>query len=49
MEQERERAPISVYQGLFNMPSIHFFKTKKGKVCDIEATGLVLAYGTRTG
>lgn len=40
---------VPSYQGLFNMPAIHFFKVKKGKIYDIEATGLVLPYGTKTG
>jgi hypothetical protein len=40
---------VPSYQGLFNMPAIHIFKIKKGKIYDIEATGLVLPYGTKTG
>jgi hypothetical protein len=40
---------VQSYQGLFNMPAIHFFKIKKGKIYDIEATGLVLPYGSKTG
>lgn len=40
---------VPAYQGNFNMPAIHFFKIKKGKIYDIEATGLVLPYGTKTG
>jgi hypothetical protein len=40
---------VPSYQGLFNMPAIHFFKIKKGKIYEIEATGLVLPYGTKTG
>ncbi len=40
---------VPAWQGNFNMPAIHFFKIKKGKIYDIEATGLVLPYGTRTG
>ena len=40
---------VPSYQGVFNMPAMHFFKIKKGKVYDIEATGLVLPYGTKTG
>ena len=40
---------VPSYQGLFNMPAIHFFKIRKGKIYDIEATGLVLPYGTKTG
>jgi len=40
---------VPAYQGTFNMPAIHFFKIKKGEIYDIEATGLVLPYGTKTG
>lgn len=40
---------VPAYQGTFNMPAIHIFKIKKGKIYDIEATGLVLPYGTKTG
>jgi hypothetical protein len=40
---------VPSYQGLFNMPAIHFFKIRKGKIYEIEATGLVLPYGTKTG
>ena len=40
---------VPSYQGLFNMPAIHFFKIKKNNIYDIEATGLVLPYGTKSG
>ena len=40
---------VPSYQGLFDMPAIHFFRIKKGKIYDIEATGLVLPYGAKTG
>ncbi len=40
---------VPAYQGTFNMPAIHIFKIRKGKIYDIEATGLVLPYGTKTG
>jgi hypothetical protein len=40
---------VPSYQGLFNMPAIHFFKIKRGKIYEIEATGLVLPYGSKTG
>lgn len=40
---------VPAFQGTFNMPAIHFFKIKSGKIYDIEATGLVLPYGTKTG
>ncbi|MCL2878490.1 MAG: hypothetical protein FWF13_06910 [Acidobacteria bacterium] len=37
------------YQGVFNMPAMHIFKIRSGKIQEIEATGLVLPYGIRTG
>ena len=37
------------YQGLFNMPAMHIFKIRNGKINEIEATGLVLPYGIKTG
>jgi hypothetical protein len=40
---------VPSYQSVFNMPAMHFFKIKKGKIYDIEATGLILPYGTKTG
>ena len=40
---------VPSYQGTFNMPAMHFFKIKKGRIYDIEAIGLVLPYGTRSG
>ncbi len=40
---------VPSYQGLFNMPAMHFFKIKRGRIYDIEATGLVLPYGTKSG
>ena len=40
---------VPSFQGTFNMPAVHFFKIKRGKIYDIEATGLVLPYGTKTG
>jgi hypothetical protein len=37
------------FQGTFNLPAIHFFKIKKGRIYDIEATGFSLPYGTKSG
>jgi len=37
------------YQGVFNMPAMHIFKIRNGKINEIEATGLVLPYGITTG
>ena len=44
-----ELESVPMFQGVFNMPAIHFFKIKKGKIYDIEATGLVMPYGAKTG
>ena len=49
LKVDSEEISIPAWQGNFNMPAIHFFKIKKGKIYDIEATGLVLPYGTKTG
>jgi hypothetical protein len=38
-----------VYLCVFNMPAMHFFKIKKGKIYDMEATSLLLPFGTRSG
>jgi hypothetical protein len=40
---------VPAFQGTFNMPAIHIFKIRNGRIYDIEATGLVLPYGTKTG
>jgi hypothetical protein len=40
---------VPAFQGTINMPAIHFFKIRNDKIYDIEATGLVLLYGTKTG
>ena len=49
LKVDSEEISVPAFQGNFNMPAIHFFKIKKGKIYDIEATGLVLPYGTKTG
>jgi hypothetical protein len=49
LKVDSEDMSVPAWQGNFNMPAIHFFKIKKGKIYDIEATGLVLPYGTKTG
>jgi hypothetical protein len=36
-------------QRALNIPSVHFFKIKKGKIYDIEATGVALPYGAKSG
>jgi hypothetical protein len=40
---------MPAYQGTLNMLSVHFFKIKKGKIYDIEDTGVALPYGTKSG
>jgi hypothetical protein len=37
------------YQGTFNLPGMHIYKIKRGKIYDIEAIGFTLPYGTRSG
>jgi len=37
------------FQGTFNLPAMHIYKIKKGKIYDIEATGFTLPYGTKSG
>jgi hypothetical protein len=40
---------VPAFQGTFNLPAMHFFKIKRGKIYDIEATGISLPYGTKSG
>jgi hypothetical protein len=35
------------YQGTFNLPAMHIYKIKKGKIYDIEAIGFTVPYGTK--
>ena len=44
-----ELKSVPMFQGVFNMPSVHFMKIKRGRIYDIEATGLSVPYGTKTG
>jgi hypothetical protein len=37
------------YQGTFNLPAVHIYKIRKGKIYEIEATGFTLPYGTKSG
>ena len=37
------------WQGTFNLPAMHIFKIKNGKIYDIEATGFLTPYGTKSG
>jgi hypothetical protein len=40
---------IASYQGTFNLPAMHIYKIKKGKIYDIEAIGISLPYGSKSG
>jgi hypothetical protein len=40
---------IPAFQGTFNLPAMHIFKIKKGKIYDIEAIGFTMPYGTKSG
>ena len=44
-----ELESVPMFQGVFNMPAIHIFKFKKCKIYEIEATGLSVPYGSKTG
>ena len=37
------------YQGTFNLPAVHFYKIKKGKIYEIEAIGFQIPYGIKSG
>jgi len=37
------------YQGAFNLPAMHIYKIKQGKIYEIEAIGFTLPYGTKSG
>ncbi|MGD9159731.1 MAG: hypothetical protein PVG39_15055 [Desulfobacteraceae bacterium] len=37
------------YQGTFNLPAVHFYKIRNGKIYEIEAIGFQLPYGTKSG
>ena len=37
------------YQGVFNLPAMHLYKIKNGKIYDIEAIGFTLPYGIKSG
>jgi hypothetical protein len=40
-----DKAPS--WQGTFNLPAMHIYKIKKGKIYDIEAIGFTVPYGTQ--
>ncbi|MDM7995776.1 MAG: hypothetical protein QUT30_08865 [Acidobacteriota bacterium] len=40
---------LPAYQGLFNLPAMHIYKIKNGKIYDIEAIGFTMPYGLKSG
>jgi hypothetical protein len=41
-------APFVVFETL-NLPAMHIYKIRNGKIYDIEAIGMTLPYGTKPG
>jgi hypothetical protein len=37
------------FQGTFNLPALHIYKVKAGKIYDIEAIGFTMPYGMKSG
>jgi hypothetical protein len=37
------------WQGTFNLPAMHVYKVKKGKIYEIEAIGFTMQYGAKSG
>ncbi|MBN1567891.1 MAG: hypothetical protein JXA73_08580 [Acidobacteria bacterium] len=37
------------YQGVFNLPAMHIYKIRNGKIYDIEAIGFTMPYGLGSG
>ena len=37
------------YQGVFNLPAMHIYKIRNGKIYDIEAIGFTMPYGLKSG
>lgn len=40
---------MPAFQGTFNLPAMHIYKIKGGKICEIEATGFQLPHGQKSG
>lgn len=40
---------IPAFTGTFNLPAVHFYKIKNGKIYEIEAIGFMLPYGIKSG
>jgi hypothetical protein len=37
------------FQGTFNLPAMHIYKIKQGKIYNIEAIGFTMLYGVKSG
>lgn len=40
---------VPAFAGTFNLPAVHFFKIRNGRIYDIEAIGFMLPYGVKSG
>jgi hypothetical protein len=40
---------VPAWKGAFNLPAMHIYKIKQGKIYEIEAIGFMLPYGLKSG
>jgi hypothetical protein len=40
---------VPAFAGTFNLPAVHFYKIRKGKIYEIEAIGFMMPYGVKSG
>ncbi|MFC1838657.1 hypothetical protein ACFL1N_03675 [Thermodesulfobacteriota bacterium] len=40
---------VPAFSGTFNLPALHIYKIKNGKIYEIEATGFMMPYGVKSG
>ena len=40
---------VPAFAGTFNLPAVHFYKIKNGKIYEIEAMGFMMPYGVKSG
>jgi len=40
---------VPAFAGTFNLPAVHFYKIKSGKIYEIEAIGFMMPYGVKSG
>jgi hypothetical protein len=40
---------VPAFAGTFNLPAVHFYKIKNGKIYEIEAIGFMMPYGVKSG